>query len=279
MTSKSKRTPASVQADMAMIAPPAVPNAVGVAQLSETPPTGLQAPTPSGVESVFKPSDSGKSYAAQLAEYMGRNDVATTEISKTSAFTADGLERKNQEGIRAFISGPVFPTGHSSGGGATTLQPFVNAFFNRERLNAGTPVRPELGAPYLRGIGNAFGDRVNASNWAAMAQIQTGTATVDPAGFAQVNHNGTMIADRASTYTPERGANPGGPLSGIGAGGPNAGAVFDATDGSAGGAVGFQTLQSQQARGGLQAFSFVPPSGVGALATPQAYGLRSLLPA
>jgi len=249
-------------------------NAEAVASLDETPIAPLQAPAPSGVSAVFKAADAKASVAAQLAEFMGKNDIATEAIATTAQFTKDDLERKNQESVKAWVSGPTFPIGSSSGDGANTLQPFVNAFANRERLNAGTPVRPELGVPYLRGLGNAWGDAVNASNWAAMSHAQTAYATTDPAGFAQVNHTGNFIPARDTEYEPERGGINGGPLSQIGYGGINAGAVFSRQDGAAGGDVGYAVLQSGA---GQRPFAFAPPSGSGALEAPKAYGLSALL--
>ena len=250
-------------------------NAQALTSLNESPIPALQAPAPSGVGAAFKPSDVKHSMAAQLAEFLGKNDIATSEVASTAAFTRDELERKNQEAIKAWVAGPTFPTGDSSGKGANTLQPFVNAFFNRERLNAGTPVRPELGNPYQRGLGNAWGDKVNSSNWAALTHSMTQTATVDPEGFAQVNHTGNFIADRDTTYQPERGGLNGGPLSGIGYGGINAGAVYSKQDGAAGGAVGYALLESGA---GQNPYAFAPPSGAGDLATTKAYGTRAQLP-
>ena len=261
----------------ASVVVPRVPdNATGAHRLDATPIPALQAPAPSGTEAVFfKRSDKATSASAQLAAFLGRNDLATEAVAATAQFTKDDLERKNQESVKAWLTGPIFPIGGSSGSGANTLQPFVNAPANRERLNAGTPVRPELGAPYLRGIGNAFsGVSANTRSWAAMAEAQTGSANVDPAGFAQVNHTGNFIADRDSSYHPERGGLNGGPLSGINYGGVNAGAVFSKQDGAAGGDVGFTLLKSQA---GSQPFSFIPPSGSTALEVPRVYGLSSLI--
>ncbi len=250
-------------------------NRLSMLELDKTPIQPLQAPAPTGTEGVFKLSDEKASLSAQLAEFMGRNDLAVSEISHTAQFTKDDLERKNQEAFKAWNTGPALPIGGgTSGMGANTLQPFVNAFFNRERLNSGTPVRTELGAPYQRGIGNAWGDAVNASNWSRMARAQTESANIDLAGFAQVNHTGQFIPDRDTTYQPERGGLNGGPMSQINYGGANAGAVYSKQDGSAGGAVGFALLD---AGAGKSPFSFGAVSGAGALAVPQAYGLSAFL--
>lgn len=253
-------------------------NAQAALSLNETPIPALQAPAPSGASAVFfKPSDASTSMAAQLAEFMGRNDIATVEIAKTAQFTKDDLERKNQESVKAWVTGPVLPTGAGTGGGmgATTLQPFVNAFANRERLNAGTPVRPELGNPYQRGLGNAWGGMgAQASSWAGMAHALTGSATTDLSGFAQINHTGNLIADVNTSFQPERGGLDGGPLSGLFYGGVNAGAVFSRQDGAAGGDVGFALLK---AGAGRAPFAFEPPSGAAALEVARPYGLSALL--
>lgn len=249
-------------------------------RLNEAPISALQAPAPSGAVGGFQPRSmaGADSLERQMEAFLRNTATATVDLSRDSRFTADGLEVKNQERVRAFDTGPVFPTGHSSGAGANTLQPFVNAFFNRERLNSGENVKPALGAPYLRGLGNAFGDRNNASNWATMAAVHTGMANVDISGFAQVNHTGNFIADRDTTYQPERGFRPGGPLYGAdGAGGPNAGAAFSKQDGAGGGAVAQVALAAGHARGG--AFALQPPSGAGALEAPRAYGIAALLSA
>lgn len=238
----------------------------------------LNAPTPSGLDAAFKPSDSGFSMAAQLAAYLGRNDIATIEVAKTSAFTKDDLERKNQEREAAWVTGPTIPFGAGSGGGlgATTLQPFVNAPANRERLNAGTPVRPELGAPYLRGLGNAWGGGVAyAANWASLAHVLTDQATVDLDGFAQVNHTGNLIRGVENEFNLARGNLDGGPLSNAANyGGVNAGAVFSAQDGAAGGDVGFALVN---AGAGNDAFAYEPPSGEGALEVSKPYGIAALI--
>jgi hypothetical protein len=160
------------------------------------------------------------------------------------------------------------------------MQPFKLAPFNRERLNAGEVVRPELGAAYQRSIGNAWGDRVNASNWAAMTEVVTTTANTDPAGFAQVNYTGNFIAERNTSYQPQRGFRPGGPMYGIGGNGggdPNAGAAYGKTDGAGGGVPANLVLGERVKQNGCMAFSMQVPSGQGALAVPQAYGLNSLL--
>jgi hypothetical protein len=255
--------------------PRAPTNAQAVINLDATPIPPLQAPAPSGADAVFKRGDASISLSAQLAEFMGRNDIAVADMSKKgSEFTKDQFERKVQESIKAWNTGPTFPIGMSSGDGANTLRPYVNAFANRERLNSGTPVRPELGAPYLRGIGNAWGQGVNAGNWAAMAAAQTQSANVDVAGFAQVNHTGNFIPAELPTSNLYRGGKLGGPLSGLNYGGPNAGAVFSKQDGAAGGAVGYTLLE---AGAGRAPFAFYPPSGAGALSAPQAYGIASFI--
>lgn len=252
--------------------------------LNDTPIAELQAPAPSGAQTSgfagARPSGAAAGVAARLAERLGRNDLATDEIARTAQFTMDGLERKNQERVKAFVEGPVFPTGSSSGAGANTMRPFTLAPFNRERLNAGEVVRPELGAPYLRSIGSAWGDRVNASNWAAMTEVITQMANTDPAGFAQTNYTGTMIADRNTSYQPQRGFKPGGPLYGVGGNGggdPNAGAAYGKTDGAGAGIPAQLILAERVKLNGAMAFSMQKPSGAGALAVPQAYGLSALL--
>jgi hypothetical protein len=246
-------------------------------RLNEAPAPPLQAPAPSGQIGGFQPKTQGGGVAAQLEAFLrtGDNAAATVAITDDSAFTKDELEVKNQARVTAWNTGPYFPQGASSGAGANAMQPFVNAPFNRERLNSGEQVRTALGNPYLRGLGNAFGDRLNASNWAAMTHIQVDAANTDPSGFAQVNHTGNFIPDRETTYQPERGFRPGGPLYGTESGDPNSGAAFTKLDGAAGGAAGFASLSAQTAAGGE--FAMQPPSGAGALYNPDAYGISALL--
>lgn len=228
--------------------------------------TTLQAPPPSGSAGLLNQID---------AILSTGSDAEKVELLAQSggAFTKDGLEVKNQERVKAFDTGPVFPIGGSGGTGANTLKPFDLAPANRERLNAGEVVRPPLGAPRVTALGNAFGDVVNASNWAEMAAAQTQSANIDTAGFAQTVATGNFIPARPSTYDPVRGWLKDGGLSYLDTN-PNAGAGFSAADGAAGGAVANVALASAAS---APPASAAPPSGAGALETPDAYGLAALL--
>ena len=212
---------------------------------------------------------------ARLMETLGRSDAVVEQLSKASAFTTDGFEYRNQARAAAFNYGPVFPVGMSAGEGANTLQPFVNAFFNRERLNSGERVMPELGAEVARNTGSVFGDMVQASNWDVIARLQSGTAVIDTVGAAQTVGTGHFISAEPDGMQLERGTNPAGPMGTIGSGGPNTGAGFSQRDGAAAGAVASESLSAIKSTP-EPLYRYAPPSGAGALSVINAYAFSRL---
>lgn len=228
----------------------------------------LEAPTPSGVP--FLKTGTSMTRVQQLMAKLGSSDSVVQQLAKSSAFTNDAMEYRNQARVIAFNHGPSFPMGASSGAGANTLQPFVNAFFNRERLNAGERVMPELGADRIRATGSVFGDTVQASNWDVVARLLTSTATVDPAGAGQVVGNGAFVSAQPEGINLPRGTNPAGPMGSVGMGATNSGAGFSMKDGAAGGAVATASLQQLKATP-EPLYRYAPPSGSGALEAINAY--------
>lgn len=265
----------SVLPPQASIAPLEPAQQTAATDLFKAPIKPLQAPVPSSVGGLKPDTAEVSSFLERIRGRLGSTDSVVEKLARDSAFTADGLEVKNQQRVKAFVSGPALPQGYSAGEGANTLRPFVLAPANSDRLNAGDFVRREISAPVMRSIGNTWGDRVNASSWDSLARVMTSQANLDPAGFAQVNHTGNFIADRDTTQQLYRGENRNGAFL-VGMGGVNAGAGFTKQDGAAGGAVAAATLQ-QQVTLAPSMNPILAPSGAGALAAPNAYGVNALI--
>ena len=192
-------------------------------ELAPTPPV----PTGGG---YFNPSDGpATELRMRIAKFLGGDASVVDGLASQSAFTNNDFERKNQERVRAFVSGPSVPYG----GGAYPMAPNIT-HFNADRLNAGEPVRLEMDNPMLRSLGNRLALYGGGNAWDEMSHVMTSSATTDPAGFAQTQFTGRYFSSAdPTTWRPARGGmNGGGYAYGIessGAGADvNAGAVMTA---------------------------------------------------
>lgn len=228
-----------------------------------------EAPTPTG--SFFKPTLAGGSIASQYLAFLkaSKQDAAAVEMEASQgAFTNWNGEVRNQERVRGFHDVP-----YGASNQIFSLAPEVSKF-NVERLNSGEEIMLNMNAWRLRESGNAWGDLVNASNWAQMAEVMRTQATTDTSGFADI-HTGEYHGV-PTTWMPQRGgADLGGTMFNEGSKNVNSGAAFSKEDGSAAGAVAL--TQIANSAGAEPLFSALGPSGAGALAVSDPYGLNVLL--
>ena len=182
-----------------------------------------------GVQSRISPQSQSQALAVS---YAGLSQ---------SAFTRDDLERKNQERVRAYQSGPLYPYGTEYG--SNTVAPGTMRPYNSERLNSAeelTPTMQRFNAPYLHDIQSDFKIPAifnNSLNWSQLARVTTGQANVDSEGFAQTIQQPNYISvGDPSNWTPDVNGQQFG--FNINGGGANPGAAFTSIDGAAKGIAG-----------------------------------------
>ena len=197
----------------------------------------------------------------KIAQFLG-GDAAVDQLSTQSAFTNFDMERKNQERVKAFNTGPFLPIG----GGDYAVDPSIN-LYNQRRLNDGTAIDESQDTSLLRSLGNFISINGSQRSWAEMANVITGQALTDTAGFAQTRDTGENQGI-TTTWLPARGGFSD-TLADI-RNNINTGAAFDIRDGAAGGDVARADL------GTPIVDNTTPPSGAGALEVPNPYALSTL---